>query len=97
MTKVWRVAGKIAVRRIAVRGVAVRRTGPAGLAMTGWGVIARTGGNVLAAGTVKRRKAKKPENPERKRKPEGEGKAGEEERKNPALSRRRKIFSVICG
>jgi hypothetical protein len=37
---------------------------------------------------VKRGKAKKPE---------GEEKAGREERKTPALSRRRKIFSVICG
>jgi hypothetical protein len=65
--------------------------------MTHWGVIARTKGNAPATETVKRGKAKKPENPERKRKPEGEGKAGEEERKKPALSRRRKIFSVICG
>jgi hypothetical protein len=87
MTGVWRVAGKIAVRR----------TGHVGFAMTGWDVIARTGGNAPAAGTVKRRKAKKPENPERKRKPEGEGKAGGGERKKPALSRRRKIFSVIFG
>jgi hypothetical protein len=63
--------------------------------MTGWSVIARTKGNAPAIGTVKQRKEKKPENPERKRKPEGEGKAGEEERKNPALSKRRKIFSVI--
>jgi hypothetical protein len=63
--------------------------------MTNWGVIARTGGNVSATGTAQRRKVKKPENPERKRKPEGERKAGEEERENPALSRRRKIFSVI--
>jgi hypothetical protein len=65
--------------------------------MTGWGVIAGTRGNAPATGTVKRRKVEKPENPERKGKPEGEGKAGEEERKKPALSRRRKIFSVICG
>jgi hypothetical protein len=35
---------------------------------------------------VKRGKAKKPE---------GEGKAGREERKDPALSRRQKVFSVI--
>jgi hypothetical protein len=90
MTGVWRVAGKIVVRR-----VAVRRTGHVGLAMTRWGVIARTGGNAPAIGTVRRRKAKKPENPERKRKPEG--KAGGGERKKPTLSRRRKIFSVICG
>jgi hypothetical protein len=67
--------------------------------MTMWGVITRTRGNTSATGTVKQGKAKKPENPERKGKPEGEGegKAGEEERKNSALSRRRKIFSVICG
>jgi hypothetical protein len=58
-------------------------------------VIAGTEGNVPETGAAKRRKAKKPENPERKRKPEGEGKAGGGERKNPALSRRRKIFSVI--
>jgi hypothetical protein len=83
MTGVWRIA--------------VRRTGPTALAMTNWCVIARTGGNVSAIGTVKRRKEKKPENPERKGKPEGEGKAGEEERKKSALFRRRKIFSVICG
>jgi hypothetical protein len=44
---------------------------------------------------VKRRKVEKPESPERKKKPEGEGKAGEEGRKNPALSRRRKLFPVI--
>jgi hypothetical protein len=56
--------------------------------MTGWGVIAGTRGNAPATGVVKRGKAKKPE---------GEGKAGEEERKNPALSRHRKIFSVIFG
>jgi hypothetical protein len=59
--------------------------------MTNWGVIARTRGNTPATREVKR------ENLERKRKPEGEGKAGEEERRNPALSRRRKIFSVIFG
>jgi hypothetical protein len=70
MTKVWRDAGKITVRRTA---------------MTRWGVIARTRGNAPATGTVEWGK------------PEGEGKAGKEERKNPALSRRRKIFSVICG
>jgi hypothetical protein len=63
--------------------------------MTMWGVIARTKGNTPATGTVKRGKTKKPENPERKGKLEGEGKAGEEERRKPALSRRRKIFSVI--
>jgi hypothetical protein len=65
--------------------------------MTMWGVIARTRGNAPATGTVKRGKAKTPGNPERKRKLEGEGKARGGERKNPALSRRRKIFSVICG
>jgi hypothetical protein len=83
MTRVWKVAGKIAVRR-----VVVRRTGHAAFAMTGWSVIARTRRNAPATGTVKRRK---------ERKPEGEEKAGREERKNPALSRRRKIFSVIFG
>jgi hypothetical protein len=65
--------------------------------MTNWGVIARTGENAPATGMVKRGKAKKPENPERKRTPEGGKKAGEEKRENPALSRRRKIFSVISG
>ncbi|MDR2164888.1 MAG: hypothetical protein LBO79_04505 [Zoogloeaceae bacterium] len=81
MTKAWRVTGKIAVRR-----VAVRRTGYAAFAMTRWGVIARTRGNAPAIGTVKRRKVEKPENPEGKRKPEEEGKAGEEERRKLALS-----------
>jgi hypothetical protein len=74
--------------------IAVRRTGPSALAMTNWCVIARTGGNVSATGTAQRRKVKKPE---KKGKPEREGKAGKEERKTPALSRRRKIFSVIPG
>jgi hypothetical protein len=72
MTKVRRVAGKIAVRR-----TAVRRTGPAVLAMMRWDVIARTRENAPAIGMVKRGKAKKPE---------GEEKAGREERKTPALS-----------
>jgi hypothetical protein len=85
MTKVWRVAGKITVCGVAVRRVAVRRTGPVVLAMTRWGVIARTRGNTPA--TTKREKAEEPG----KRK-------GEEKReeRNPAFSKRRKVFSVIC-
>jgi hypothetical protein len=51
-------------------------------------VIAGTGENAPAIGVIKRGKAKKPE---------GGGKAGREGKKNPALSRRRKIFSVIFG
>jgi hypothetical protein len=55
--------------------------------MVRWDVIARTRGNAPATGVVKRGKAKNSE---------GEEKAGREERNTPALSRRRKIFSVIC-